>query len=94
MIFGEIRPGDLFGEFAAISGKPGWASAKTTEPSEALRMPRAAFLALLAELPALSLKLLQKLIELIHSLDKRIVTLSGDDRAANESLRWLFLSTV
>ena len=92
-VLGEIGPQDLFGEFAAISGRPGWASAKAIAPSVVVKIPRADFLAILGEHPNVSLKLLQKLIGLIHDLDERIVALSADQASATK-LRKLFLSTL
>ena len=93
-ILGEIGPGGLFGEFAAISGRPGWASAKAAVPTIVIKIPRSEFLGLLRDYPEVTLRLLQNLIGLIHNLDDRIVALSAVDNAVEDTLKRLFLSTI
>ncbi len=94
VVLGDIGPGGLFGEFAAISGRPGWASAKAVTATEVLKIGRDDFLTLLNQHPKVALRLLQNLIDLIHRLDDRIVGLSEVDKALDDTVRRLFLSTI
>ena len=94
IFLGEIGPEGLVGEFAVISGRPGWASARTAVPSVLLKIPREAFLAILSEHPNVALKLLKNLVGLIHNLDARIVARSEVDQAVDATVRRLFLSTL
>lgn len=94
VVLGDIGPGGLFGEFAAISGRPGWASAKAVSATDVLKIPRDDFLSILNQHPAVSLRLLENLIDLIHRLDDRIVAHSEVDKALDDTVRRLFLSTI
>jgi CRP-like cAMP-binding protein len=94
VVLGDIRPGGLFGEFAAISGRPGWASAKAVTATDVLIIRRDVFLSMLHQHPSVALKLLQNLIDLIHRLDDRIVAHSEVDKALDDTVRRLFLSTI
>jgi CRP/FNR family cyclic AMP-dependent transcriptional regulator len=91
---GEVGPGGLVGEFAAISGRAGSANVKAAMPSVVVRVPREQFLAVVREHPQVALKLLEHLIELVRSLDERVAALKSFDRAVESALKRLFLSTL
>jgi CRP-like cAMP-binding protein len=58
---GELGPGDGFGELALVDGGPRTATVEAIEDTQLLRLPRDAFLAVLAARPELGLGLLQAL---------------------------------
>ena len=91
---GEIGPGGLVGEFAAIHGVAGTAKAEAVGPSVVVRVPREAFLAVLEEHPRVTLRLCEHLITLVRALDQRLVALEGLDRAVDSTLKRLFLATL
>jgi CRP-like cAMP-binding protein len=78
---GEIGPGGLFGEFAAITGRAGSAVARAAVPSVIVRVPREGFLELIREHPQVALRLLDHLIGLVRALEERVAALKSLDRA-------------
>jgi CRP-like cAMP-binding protein len=94
VVLGDIGPGGLFGEFAAISGRPGWAHAKAVMATNVLTIQRGYFLTMLHRHPTVAVTLLQNLIDLIHKLDDRIVAHSEVDKVLDDTVRRLFLSTI
>jgi CRP/FNR family cyclic AMP-dependent transcriptional regulator len=91
---GEVGPGDLVGEFAAISGQAGSGNVKAAMPSVVVRVPREQFLALVREHPQVALRLLEHLIGLVRSLDERVIALKSLDHAVESALKRLFLATL
>jgi CRP/FNR family cyclic AMP-dependent transcriptional regulator len=91
---GEVGPGGLVGEFAAICGSTGSARAKATMPSVFVRMPRARFRAVVEAHPQVALRLLEHLIELIRSLDDQVAALRKLDLAVDATPKRLFLATL
>lgn len=91
---GEVGPGGLVGEFAAISGRAGSAIAQACTPTALIRIPRQEFLAVVAQHPEVALSLLKHLIDLVRALDERVIALKVFDQAVNVTLDRLFLATL
>jgi CRP-like cAMP-binding protein len=65
---GTVRPGDFFGELAAIDGAPRSATVVAETPVIAIRLFRRTLLALLKAEPQLSLKILDVMVRRIRAL--------------------------
>src|SRR5207245_6450809 len=61
MRVGSCREGDLFGEMALFADEPRSATVRAEEPGRVLRLPRERFLALMRQVPALSLAVAETL---------------------------------
>jgi CRP-like cAMP-binding protein len=88
--FRRIEPGDLFGEFAAIDGRPRSASVEAVEVCQVARLPSALFWQLMRQEPAFAGAVLWHLVELTRSLTERIYefsTLAVNNRIHAELLR-------
>jgi CRP-like cAMP-binding protein len=72
----DIGPGHLFGELAAIDGKPRSASVVSLDESLLAMMPAGAFLKLVTENPPIGLAMMQRLAEIIRTSTDRIMDLS------------------
>jgi CRP/FNR family cyclic AMP-dependent transcriptional regulator len=94
ILLGEVGPGGLVGEFAAICGSTGSARAKATMPSVVVRVPRERFRAVVQEHPQVALRLLEHLVGLVRTLDDRVAALKKLDQAVDATLRRLFLATL
>jgi CRP-like cAMP-binding protein len=89
-VYRDLEVGQVIGEIAAIDGAPRSASATAIIPTRVLALPNAAFLALVAASPDLSLRLLRMLTERVRELSIRLVeqsVLSVRQRVAAELLR-------
>ena len=74
-----MGPGELVGEVAVLSGEAYPASAETLEPSEALYIPRQAFLDLVTREPEVAMRLLSALSARLRSFASLIEDLSLRD---------------
>jgi CRP-like cAMP-binding protein len=72
----DIGPGQLFGELAAIDGKPRSASVVSLDESLLAMMPAGAFLKLVTENPPIGHAMMQRLAEVIRASTDRIMDLS------------------
>lgn len=89
-VYRDLGAGDVLGELAAIDGAPRSASATAVTGTRVLALPNEAFLALVAEAPALSLRLLRLLSARVRELSIRLVeqsSMSVRQRLASELLR-------
>ena len=88
--FRDLRPGQVFGEFAAIDGKPRSASVIALEDSLVAVMPAAVFWQALREYPQVTKIILQRLVGFARTLSDRVVefsTLAVKNRIQAELLR-------
>lgn len=74
--FRDTAAGELVGDIAAIDGQPRSADVVTLEDSVVAVLDRATFLALLREVPELSLRVMQRLAQLVRQLSERVIDLS------------------
>jgi CRP-like cAMP-binding protein len=91
---GLVGPGGLVGEFAAVSGRAGSASARAAVPSVVVRVPRERFLAVVREQPQVALRLLEHMIGLVRALDERVAALKSLDHAVETALKGLLLTSL
>ncbi|MCB1424784.1 MAG: Crp/Fnr family transcriptional regulator [Zhengella sp.] len=76
IILGELGPGQLFGELAALDGKPRSASLTALVQTDVFRIPEPVFRQMLEESPRLCRHLLVTLSERTRDLTRRIAELS------------------
>lgn len=76
IILGELGPGQLFGELAALDGKPRSASLTALVQTDVFRIPEPVFRQMLEESPKLCRHLLVTLSERTRDLTRRIAELS------------------
>lgn len=89
-VYRDLEAGEVIGEIAAIDGAPRSASATAVTGTRVLALPNATFLQLVAEAPALSLRLLRMLSARVRELSIRLVeqsSMSVRQRVASELLR-------
>lgn len=79
LILDDVQAGRFFGEMAAIDGAPRSASVIALHRSRICRLPGAAFMALLAESPGLSRRLMQVLTSRIRETNVRMLELTSLD---------------
>lgn len=70
--FRQLKPGDLFGDIAAIDRQPRSASVVSLSNLEVVRMSDSDFLEILHEMPDVSLRVMQRLAFLVRALSERI----------------------
>ncbi len=88
--FRDLKPGQVFGEFAAIDGKPRSASVIALADSLVAVMPADAFWQVLREYPQVTKIILQRLVGFARTLSDRVVefsTLAVKNRIQAELLR-------
>lgn len=88
--FRDLIPGQVFGEFAAIDGKPRSASIIALEDSLVAVMPAATFWQVLREYPQVTEVILKRLVGFARTLSDRVVefsTLAVKNRIQAELLR-------
>ena len=86
----EIPGGNVFGEIAAIDGKPRSAKAVASVDSVLASIEGAAFIKLMLKYPSIAVKIIQRLARVVRGLDKRVTTLSTlteEQRVVIELLR-------
>jgi CRP/FNR family transcriptional regulator, cyclic AMP receptor protein len=74
--FGELGPGDVFGEYAAIDHCPRSASVEAQTSSLVASMPAVAFLSLLRREPAVTLAVLTQLVRRTRAVTRRVYEVS------------------
>ncbi|MGI9383308.1 MAG: Crp/Fnr family transcriptional regulator [Methyloligellaceae bacterium] len=74
--FRSLAPGDVFGDYAAIDGRPRSASVEVLEPSTVASMPSSEFRNVIADEPDVAKALLQRLTAEIRRLTSRIFEFS------------------
>lgn len=74
--FGELGPGEVFGEYAAVDHYPRSASVEARTSCLVASMPAAAFRALLETQPSVTLAVLTQLVTRTRSVTKRVYELS------------------
>ncbi|UPY38845.1 Crp/Fnr family transcriptional regulator [Sediminicoccus sp. KRV36] len=79
LILDDITAGHFFGEMAAIDGAPRSASVTALHRTRICRIPGQVFMALLAEAPALALRLLRVLTQRIRESNARLLELTTLD---------------
>src|SRR3712207_2822046 len=90
VILGDLGPGEVFGEMAAIDGAPRSANVTALHASRLCRLPAAAFLQLALRSPAIGLRVMRVLTARVRLLDQRLfeqVALPVRHRLASELLR-------
>ena len=88
--FGELGPGEVFGEYAAVDHRPRSASVEARTSCLIASMPAAAFRALLETEPTVTLAVLTQLVRKTRSVTHRVYELSTlhvDTRIQSELLR-------
>lgn len=79
LILDDVRAGGFFGEMAAIDGAPRSASVTALHRSRICRLPGPAFMAILAEAPLLSRRMMQVLSARIREANARMLELTSLD---------------
>lgn len=79
LILDDIHAGHFFGEMAAVDGAPRSASVVALHRSLICRMSGPAFMALLAEVPALGRRLMQVLVHRVREINGRMLELTTLD---------------
>jgi CRP/FNR family transcriptional regulator, cyclic AMP receptor protein len=90
VILGDLGPGEVFGEMAAIDGAPRSASVTALHAARLCRLPAAAFLDLALRSPAVGLRLMRVLTARLRLQDQRLFerdVLPVRHRLASELLR-------
>ena len=90
VILGDLGPGDVFGEMAAIDGAPRSANVTALHPSRLCRLPAAAFLEVALRSPAVGLRVMRVLTARLRLQDQRLFELAVlpvRHRLASELLR-------
>ena len=90
VIMRDLKPGDHFGEYAAIDGDPRSATIVAMNRTIVAQMPSETFNDLLVEHPVLALKVMKEMVGVIRTLNERVVefsTLGVKDRIHAELLR-------
>lgn len=76
-VLAEIGPGMYFGEFGAIDGRSGSATVQAGSEAMVALIPRDIFRLLLRDEPTVALRIMERLVRLIRSLDERVAGLHG-----------------
>ena len=74
--FRDVVAGDLFGDLAALDGQPRSVDVMTLADSVVAHLDRAGFLTLLDEEPAVSRRVMLRLVDLVRQLSERVIELS------------------
>lgn len=88
--FDELGAGACFGEIAALDGRPRSTSVMAVEDSLVAALPRSVFLDILAHHPAIALRVMLRLAQIVRDADDRIMdlsTLAAQNRVQAEILR-------
>jgi CRP/FNR family transcriptional regulator, cyclic AMP receptor protein len=88
--FGEIKPGSMFGEIAAIDGAPRTVGVEAVERCLVATLDHQRFIALVQDEPAFALALLKQICANIRGLTERVIefsTLPVNSRVQAELLR-------
>ena len=88
--YASLRPGDVFGELAAIDGLPRSASVVTQTPCTIAIIPGKLFITLVTTHPQIALTLMKRLATIIRRGDERIADFSllgAEQRVCLELLR-------
>ncbi len=86
----DLGPGTLFGELAAIDGRPRSSTVVAAEDSDIAKMAPERFLKLMRQYPVVSLEVMKNLASVIRTSTDRIVdlsTLGANNRVHGELLR-------
>jgi CRP-like cAMP-binding protein len=75
LILNELRPGELFGEYAAIDGEPRSAAVVALARSRLCALPAAPFMAFVLATPGAALQLLRLLTARVRERDARLIEL-------------------
>lgn len=90
VILGDLGPGEVFGEMAAVDGEPRSASVTALHPTRLCRLPAAAFLEVALRSPEVGLRVMRVLVARLRLQDERLfeqVVLPVRHRLASELLR-------
>jgi CRP/FNR family transcriptional regulator, cyclic AMP receptor protein len=90
VILGDLGPGEVFGEMAAVDGEPRSASVTALHPTRLCRLPAAAFLEVALRSPEVGLRVMRVLVARLRLQDARmleLVVLPVRHRLASELLR-------
>jgi CRP-like cAMP-binding protein len=90
VILGDLGPGDVFGEMAAIDGAPRSANVTALHAARLCRLPAAAFLEVALRSPAVGLRVMRVLTARLRLQDQRLfehTVLPVRHRLASELLR-------
>jgi len=90
VILGDLGPGEVFGEMAAIDGAPRSANVTALHPARLCRLPAAAFLEVALRSPAVGLRVMRVLTARLRLQDERLFELTVlpvRHRLASELLR-------
>lgn len=90
IIYSDLGVGDIFGEFAAIDGRPRSSALVATSDCLLARMPRERFMALLRANSTVSLHLIQLLVAKVRRMSERVFEVSAlavRERVRRELLR-------
>ena len=72
ILFRQLKPGDMFGEIAAIDRQPRSASAVSQSNLELFRLSDSDLLKIMRDMPEVGLRVMQRLTFLVRSLSERI----------------------
>jgi CRP/FNR family transcriptional regulator, cyclic AMP receptor protein len=76
VVFSDFNAGEIFGELAAIDGKPRSASVAALSACTIASLPAADFMRLVSSYPTVALSVVQLLVSLIRRLDERVLEFS------------------
>jgi CRP-like cAMP-binding protein len=82
IVLGEIEPGGFFGEFSVIDGEPRSANILAVRRTYTAELEGRFFLDFIAANPAIALRLMRRLTEILRQADLKIMELAGLDAQA------------
>ncbi|MCU0893050.1 MAG: Crp/Fnr family transcriptional regulator [Rhodospirillales bacterium] len=88
--FDDLKPGDYFGELAALDNGPRSANVMAVADTLLLALPQRAFLQILEDHPRVALEVMARLARIVRLADERIMdlsTLAAHNRVQAELLR-------
>lgn len=94
VMLAQLGPGAHFGEFAAIDGRPGSVTVRARTATVLAEIPPEVFRLLLRDEPAVALRLMERLVRLVRSLDVRVALLQDSHDQARMLHRELVLATL
>lgn len=91
---GKLSAGQLFGELGAIDGRHGSATVQAIEDAELARIPLEHFRALLESNTQFALHITKRIVQLLRSLDERVVSAEGFHGLMKDEYKKLLISTL
>ena len=91
---GKLRVGELFGELGAIDGKHGSATVQAIDDVELAQIPLQQFRELLESNSQFALHVTKRIVQLLRSLDERVVSAEGFHGLMKDEYKKLLISTL